>query len=700
MAVNKSYIRPHTEVYQFLDKTVESTGQHLTACIIGSQYDLYRYGKEKIAATPITTTTIVGGKIAVAYTYDKDPLLDYEVDHDSFQVVCENALLDIIGTELSQTCYAKSTDYSTLLFGTEDTPQIISSPEASDLPAEFGGYSIQVGDILVVSNDGTDIQCTVTALVQKEDAINKYIGVHLDTYPIDLSKTTKVCTLKRILKAYSGVLEVLTPTEDTADGTVEVSTTVKILVDGQTKDTTLFPGKGELYPEFRVRVIPPMDEDVFVLSSVDDIQDSLGTIDVQNELAYAAWCAVRGSAGRGVYVIRLRTDDVYGYSEALKKIDADSAPYSIVPVVNGSREVDNDIINLVAQHCADKSQPEVQLWRTAIIGVDVPDEYTVKFVNQGTGNVSAYFAPASDTDTNSTLVQLADSKFSFNSMVVNGGQGKVAPGDYVEITGGTRYMVKEVLADNLLRLVDGPAGKATQNISIVKVSSAANSKSFIHGITDMLQTRRATVVWCDQGTYNGKVITNAYIAAEVAGISSAVQPQQSITTTEIQSVSACPRMYNRYTQKQLDEIAAGGVLIVTQDNKYTPSYIRHQLTTDPVNGQLYSEMSITRNLDNISYAVADVIKGYCGRANITEQSLIALRLDILSVLSGFTSDSTDALIGPSLVRYYDLTVQQDPKHMDQVIVNVTYEMPLPMNVIKVYQMVYKASISLNETVEQ
>ena len=143
-------------------------------------------------------------------------------------------------------------------------------------------------------------------------------------------------------------------------------------------------------------------------------------------------------------------------------------------------------------------------------------------------------------------------------------------------------------------------------------------------------------------------------------------------------------------------MAAGGVLIITQDNKYGLPYIRHQLTTDPIHGSLYSEMSITRNLDNISYGVADVIRGYCGKANVTTTSLPHLRAALLDVLNGFTQDSVNDLIGPSLVRFYDLTVQQDPKHKDTVIVNVVYELPLPMNNIKVYQMVYAATVHMDE----
>ena len=43
----KNYTRPLAEVYQLLEVTRQATGDHLSACIVGPTYDLYRYGIEK-----------------------------------------------------------------------------------------------------------------------------------------------------------------------------------------------------------------------------------------------------------------------------------------------------------------------------------------------------------------------------------------------------------------------------------------------------------------------------------------------------------------------------------------------------------------------------------------------------------------------------------------------------------------------------
>lgn len=134
--------------------------------------------------------------------------------------------------------------------------------------------------------------------------------------------------------------------------------------------------------------------------------------------------------------------------------------------------------------------------------------------------------------------------------------------------------------------------------------------------------------------------------------------------------------------------------IVTQDTKFDAPHIRHDLTTDMVNGLLYSESSVTTNVDNISYAVKDAIRPFYGRANVTPSALEQMRIAVKDVLIRFTTDTIDSLVGPSLVKFENLTVTQDPAMKDRAVVRVDYYVPSPMNVVQVFQMVYLADITV------
>jgi hypothetical protein len=111
-------------------------------------------------------------------------------------------------------------------------------------------------------------------------------------------------------------------------------------------------------------------------------------------------------------------------------------------------------------------------------------------------------------------------------------------------------------------------------------------------------------------------------------------------------------------------------------------------------GNLYYEESCTRNLDNISYALADIVNKYIGKANVTTSALRSIKVDITSALTEFTQDAKDDMVGPSLVDWDGLEIYQDPKFKDRVIINVNLYLPLPLNNIKLFAMAYVAEVSI------
>lgn len=691
MAANTSYVRPHTEVYQFLDRTLSSTGQHISACVVGAQYDLYRYGKEVLEGTKVPDT--VSTSIPVSFTYDKYDLYDYKLDTSSVQLYGKDLHLELATPDFTDGVVSGA-DYTTVVWSGKTLA-------GEGLDSDMGDYSIQEGDIVLLSSGSKKTYAKVTGLVLAEGSLTSYDGVKVDVTPLDLSSSTVTknnIKLEKVIKPYSGLVSVAATGIHQDTGIIDAVTTVtvvKALVTGEDKVASIEGGFGELYPEFRVMVIHPDDDEVIELHSISEIQDKLGTIDPANEIAYAADCAREGAAGRSVYAVRVQGNTKEDYLAAMRKTDSNAYTYCFVPVVDGSGEEDIDIIQAVVDFNYDKSQPEVQMWRQTYCGIDAVGEQEVKFVGQGsTGTVAAYVN--ADDEGLFTLVQLGTAGRSFRSLNIGGTEGSLHSGDFiVNKTSGARYKVKSVLSDTMVKLVSGPATYTSiTDLGIVLADNSANYTRLVTGLADSLATRRAKVVWTDNGTNNGVMVSNAFNAAFIAGLRSATVPQQSLTRSEVTSISACPRMYTRYTLSDLDNVAMHGVTVITQDNKYDAPYVRHDLTTDMVNGLLYSESSVTTNIDNISYAVSDTIKGFVGKANVTPTALLMLKTVIGNLLDEFTSDSSDPMVGPSLVRYEGLTVQQDPNMKDRVVVNVTYYVPTPMNVIQVYQMVYVADVTI------
>lgn len=665
----KNYTRPLAEVYQLLEVTRQATGDHLSACIVGPTYDLYRYGIEKdVVGVPYKGTA---DTITLAYAEEKG--MSYEVDNDSVKLYADKLETVVLAKDDSLTWTPVSGSMRKVVCSTafSDITGLERTPVAGDI-------------IYIRGNIPTD---TVTSwyrcVIVDVDVINKTITV--DTPVTFNTSGTTTCV---ITSETSGYIEKGSGNWTYSDGTISIPGA--LTVDG----ATLLAGVGTLYPEFRVlKYSNDEDEDIFEITTVNDIQNNFGTIDIDNDLAYGCYCALRGSAGRAIYAIRTTGTGEEAFEKAMKKTEFDSSVYSFAPLTN-----DPDVADIVVKYNEEMSAPDVKMWRRTLVGVDNPGEYTVAKVGNDAKAIVATIAATSGSTTTGTVTITSDN-IDLKSVALESSYVAMRPGDKI-VTGDKEYIIVGTTSSTVAEVYneDGVDAKTGASVELVKADSVANTIQYVSAVAHKYSNRRASVVFCDGGTTTEDdrmlVVPNRFLAAEIAGISSAVVPQQSITHTVIQTINKASRMYSRYTTAQLDDIASAGVLIVTQDTKGTDCYIRHQLTTEMDKGNLYYEESCTRNLDNISYALADIVNKYIGKANVTTSALRSIKIDITAALSEFTQNSTDDMVGPSLVDWDGLEVYQDPTFKDRIIINVNLYLPLPLNNIKLYAMAYVATVSI------
>lgn len=674
MAVNNSYVRPQSEVHQLLSYTISQTNGHGLACIVGSQYDVFRYGKDEV---PVISALAETNNVVLPAYLAGTGIVDYVIDTESVHIYAEKVMATI-GDAVTLTAPTND-DYVTLAAPTGKYWAVSDSSDMSKLVAT--NYSVSVGDFIVNTTSGATAK--VTKLIPSDSNPRLYdkIVVNRNIYSLGSGATTSV----KVGKEYSGDIEVegVTVADKNASLTITADLEVEVYTpQGMFKAN--ISSNQKAYVEFRARVIDASETGIMYLDTVEDIQDKLGAIDINNELAYACYRALTAAGGRAVAAVRVNEDTAEAFLAAMQKTDSNSQVYGFVPVTTN-----RDCISTVVDYNEQMSTPTVQKWRMTYVGAELdtskPDVVDAEnqllkgtFYTEGEGTSAKHLFQISASNINNG--------FNFNDYVV---EDAIVHND-------TPYTIKAILAENLVLLTDAP-DSITQEvaISITRTDSAQGNIASAERLASALNSRRVVVVWCDNGRTDGVIIHNAYLAAEVAGLASSAEPQAGLTRTEITTIDDAPRMYTRYTQAQLDRVAAHGVLIITQDTVDGTPYIRHQLTTAPDKGILYSEMSCTRNLDNISYAVADQVNTYVGRMNVTPSALALIQSDLDTLWKSYTENATSPLIGPALVDYYDVSVIQDPVALDRVIVNVTYEIPSPLNRISVYQMTYVAKVSIN-----
>ena len=644
------------------------------------------------AATP----TVTNAEHITSASVSKMETLQVATD-TTFQVVVLAADSTKATCQITDSAGLSTTETQEVTLGTSPTTIVLGDTGVS-LKATFG-TGTEKGDAVYVVVTAPSVSTT------------EFDGIRLSNTPVELSKWntykqgaegTQSLAL-RCFKAFTGWLTDVSVSDVAVDATTGAAT--KVTWTGQPKlringtEFTFASGFGSLYQQFRVMLSPAETEDVFTITSVADIQKYFGTVAVENDLAYGCAAALQGSAGRAVYALRVRNNTPAAYTAALNKVETNASTYSFAVLSE-----DMDVLEATAEYVEKRSSPEAKKWCRALCGIDSPGEYTLASLD-GKGNPikAAIVKPSTG---NYYMLELAEGiELDFRAIMLNGAVVSVNPGDKVELAStGARYTIERVSSAGILLLSDGPVDNIeSAYIRIIKSDSPTNAGEYVASVAERLNNRRFTVVFCDKGTvsdvdangnYRTVTVPNKFLAASVAGIASAVVPQAPITRTEVPAVTAAVRMYTLYTQLELDNIAKHGVLIVTQDTKNQPCYIRHQLTTETDKGSLYYEESCTRNLDNISYAVVDILEQYIGKSNVTPSALRSIMTSVTNTLASFTQDSPNDLIGPSLVNWTDLTVEQDPVFKDRVIVRVKLYLPLPLNNIKMYEMAYAADVTV------
>lgn len=455
-------------------------------------------------------------------------------------------------------------------------------------------------------------------------------------------------------------------------------------VAGRTSEkyVSLVDGVGSVYLNWRAIEVPSAVEGASQVYSREDLA-KFGPVHPSNDVAFAAKIAFDKITGNSFYVLRTSGDEQADIAAALEKIENTDLTYALA-IISDKPEAFYEAID----HAQAMSARNVKNFRRVYFGAKCPDEFTAISTD-----IDGNTAQATVTEYDGLFRLVA---FTTDVQLVD---NEVRKGDFVEI-GGNRLVVEQVIdqtqlittaASALLVAVDVPV-----NATIIKPNTALNQATYITQIAKVASNRRGSLIWCDSPVaYDGAGVpfelNPKFIAAEVAAVRSVTPAQLGLSRTKITSVAEAPTMYAKYKRSILNDIASKGVMIITQENEGSDVVIRHQLTTDVNNGNLYYEDSVGVNVDNLSFRIKDALDKYVGKRNITPSTLGIIRHDVFRILEDArTTSIADLEIGPQILNFYDednkvgkVTVKAHPTFKDRILVKVRVAIPLPMNVIEV-----------------
>ena len=739
-----AYQRPMVTVDQNMTITPTSIERDQPAFIFGPNYELHRYANdEEKAGTAVGTFDGSAAMFKYPGAIDEDAVDTGYTKLTGDNVVVElanltpgNAKAALPETGVPATQRAENGGFTKLLFGGKiyvdrDIDGGAVTRDAS-LPR-----NLVVGDILLVSYKETG-DGAPTSTIRTKVLDVKYSG---SAFNLDSDSSTE-----GVAGTLVTIEDAIPETADTSSVTVKlvgvlqgVEFTAKNLADasGYQWEQGKYTSGGETFKGVKVNELNALVSgffaeptycavlfaDLFVtfrelvvsysdtfhsVTGAAEVANMLGKVDPDNPLAMGVYMAALNAAtddgdeAPPVYFMSVPSDDKAGYDAVLNRATLTDRAYVFAPTTR-----DEAVLELVRSHVLEMSTKTVKMWRIAAASAEVPSEVAKLSSAMDPQGDDFLAIPVSDAGIQTGLTSY--NKFRVVKAVdnVNGSSDTafrttVVPGDRVRFCfrndawGDAKYatyVVKRVINNYTVEvtedivvadLTSGTGHYVPEKVEIYHTYTAAESAEVIASVSKAMASRRMLNVFPSVFKNDGVMMTGEFAACAVAGLISATEPQQPITNVTVRGIDDIPLVYQTYNKAQLDTIAAGGTFIIAQDLPGDLVYVRHQITTAYPDGNLNTaELSITKNVDSISYAFAQVFRPYYGKYNIYPELIAILENLAGQLISQFGGSSS--VYGPQLIT--DETevkyIRQNELMKDHVDVAIKLGVPYPCNNIDI-----------------
>lgn len=414
------------------------------------------------------------------------------------------------------------------------------------------------------------------------------------------------------------------------------------------------------------------------IDHIIDVSEITGQIDPGNPLWYGVYLAKLNSGECPVYYMSTQGIELERYIEVLKKATLTDDIYVLCPMTDNL-----EVLNAVEGHVNEMSGPETKRWRIAFIAPPVTESTTV---------------------IEDTYLRLMD-PVARTAMFVTGPSGEdpdtnihakttLAPNDtiYIRVNNTpVSTQVYRIINDQLIQLTKIPEGFVT-NAEVEKIDHTYTSTELADQIASLARhyaDRRMYAVFPDtiRQLIDGETldVPGYYAAAAVAGLCSSTLPQQPLTNMPITGIDDVPATYEKFDNLELNTMAAGGAFIIAQDLPNDVVYVRHQLSTATYQGNLLTrELSITKNVDSISYYLAETCDDLIGKYNVTPELIRTVR-NRLEAAIRYLENDLGSLYGPQLLEENTeiLSVAEHPTLADHIEAYIRLNPPKPFNVLDI-----------------
>lgn len=454
---------------------------------------------------------------------------------------------------------------------------------------------------------------------------------------------------------------------------------------------------GKLYVQYRAW-LPTLANQISSIDNVGALDAAIsGPLTPDNPLKWGVYKALSNNNGTPVLFTSVTDpDDVNTWGAVLEVLLSRDDAYGLVPLTRNPT-----VLGLFAAHINNASSPTEGQWRVGWFNLAGVPEIPVVSAGSSVPN----HLTATSTDSNVVLAVFEDDPQSNGSQytivrvpgansafTTNGVRaGDIVRGFYTgDGFGGFAYsefVVDAVQSENQLRLKVGPSAPQSvpvkievwRNLSLNEEAEEIGKSAASWG------TRRVRATWPDQIESAGTTQEGYFLNAALAGLSSAVLPQQGLTHVELAGFSSTTRT-NRFTKGQLDSMAVKGVWIVQQQLSGA-IYTRHAVTTGEYADINQREEMITRNLDSISYRYKDYFAPYIGVTNVTPSMRDIIMGGLNKLIRTLKTERATQQLGGQII---DATIDRffvSELFKDRYVVYISNELPYALGNLETHLVV-------------
>lgn len=425
--------------------------------------------------------------------------------------------------------------------------------------------------------------------------------------------------------------------------------------------------------------------------NVDELTAALGPITQDNPLAYGLFVAMANAPAIRVYglgVHEVTADKPYGtvvgYQSALDYLKAKEV-YAIATMTS-----DLDVATVLQTHVDAMSEPDQKAERIGIFHLGRPtrkmdtvmvsgndgdtsavNEFDTKIATLSAALLAAGIDPNSFDADDGVFLDLAEDDYRWNI---------IGP-----LVAGTKVTINKVFApgqnddgfyEESATFPTVVSGSFAVNVRGAVIANTGEEVETVYGRGRSFADRRMWMMQLDQlyATINGitQAIPGFFMGAAKVGMVGGLNPALPMTNRPIGVFTAVTGTNDRYTTRELNQMAAGGADLIVQETEGAALSSRMQVTTD-LTSIASREQSIVKAVDYCAKFYRVSLRLYIGPYNITQSFLDTLS-SVIEGLSRWLVEEGRVVAGANMSN-----LLQDEDQPDTVLADVSLTALYPAN---------------------